>query len=84
MVYIFTCLRDADVSYIGKAKHHLVTRDGSTANLLLLYVTILEVGFVCRSEYSVEKNLRILDKVKNDFEIAVKESWQIKNNRPPS
>ena len=32
----------------------------------------LEVCDVCRSEYSVEKNFRILDKGKNDFEITIK------------
>ena len=38
---------------------------------------------MCRSEYLVEKNFRILDKGKNDFEITMKESLQIKNNWPP-
>ena len=51
---------------------------GSTSNLLLLVCEHLEVCGVCRSEYSVEKNFRILDKGKNDFEITIKESLQIK------
>ena len=83
MVYRFNCSRDADVSYVGKTKRHLVTRVREHSKSASAVCEHLEVCDVCRSEYSVEKNFRILDKGKNDFEITIKESLQIKNNRPP-
>ena len=89
-VYRFNCLRDANVLCIGKTKCRLVTRVREHSNSSAV-CEHLEICDVCRSEYSVEKNFRILDKGKNDFEITIKESLQavqllllqIKNNRPP-
>ena len=86
VVYRFTCLRYADISYIGKTKRHLVTRvrarveeHSKSASAVCEH---LEVCNLCRSEYSVEKNFRILDKGKNDFEITIKELLHIKTIGP--
>ena len=51
--------------------------------MLIGVLTYFRICNLCRSEYSVEKNFRILDKGKNDFEITIKESLHIKNDRPP-
>ena len=83
VVYKFNCLRDANVSYIGKTKRHLVTRVREHSNTASAVCEHLESCDVCRSEYSVGKNFSILDKGRDDFEITIKESLQIKNNRPP-
>ena len=85
VVYKFNCSRDADLSYIGKTKRHLVTkvREHSKSASASAVCEHLEGCDACKSEYSVEKNIKILDKGKNDFEITIKESLQIKTNKPP-
>ena len=83
VVYKFNCSRDADLSYIGKTKRHLVTRVREHSKSASAVCEHLEGCDACKSDYSVEKNFKILDKGNNDFEITIKESLQIKNNKPP-
>ena len=62
VVYKFNCSRDADLSYIGKTKRHLVTRVREHSKSASAVCEHLEGCDACKSEYSVEKNFKILDK----------------------
>ena len=82
VVYKFNCLRDANVSYIGKTKRHLATRVREHRNTASAVSEHLNECSACKLGYSVRDSFKILDRGKSDFEITIKEALQIRNNRP--
>ena len=81
IVYKFKCLRDADNTYIGKTKRHLVTRvkeHDTTPTAINKHLLMCES---CKTNFSCD-NFSIIDFGKNDFEITIKEALHIKYKKP--
>ncbi len=84
VVYKFTCLRDANMFYIGKTKRHLRTRamehlsrwSGCKSEVK----THLESCSPCRA--AKEEDFKILKSCRNDFETRVHEAFLIKKYNP--
>ena len=85
VVYLFTCLCDANFTYIGKTKRHLSTRAKEHLSLHTTQrsevKTHLESCGPCR-EATPEVNFRILKSCRTDFETRVQEAWMIKKHNP--
>ena len=72
VVYRFTCLCDANKTYIGKTIQHLATRvkeHGTSPSAVCNHLSSCEA---CKSNYSCN-NFTIIDSGKNDYEITVKQ-----------
>ena len=81
VVYQFQCLRDANQTYIGKTKRHLVTRvreHGQSSSAIYEHLGSCDS---CKSKFSCE-SFKILDHGKNNLDISVKEAIHIKYNKP--
>ena len=85
VVYEFKCLCDANLSYIGKTKRHLLTR--AMEHLTLggdcksEVKTHLESCHVCRGAVP-ETHFRILKKCRSDYETRIHEAFLIKKHNP--
>ena len=81
VVYKFTCLRDANVTYIGKTVRHLATRVKEHATTNSAVKDHLQSCQTCHSNFSCN-NFSIVDLGHNDFEVSIKEALHIKEKRP--
>ena len=85
VVYKFTCLRDANTTYIGKTMRHLVTRvkehgtSSSTSSSAIR--DHLQSCEPCKSSYSCD-SFSIICSGRNDNEISIKEALHIKYRKP--
>ena len=85
-VYKFTCLRDADVTYIGKSKRHFVTRrdehfnfKGKNLTPVALHVRDCET---CRQGDYLKKSMQIVQKCSNNFDCEIHEALMIQSQKP--
>ena len=80
VIYQFTCLRDANSTYIGKIIRHLATRvrEHSTSPS-----TIKEQSSctTCKDNYSCN-SFNVIDSANSDFEVGIKEALHIKHKNP--
>ena len=86
VIYKFTCLRDADVTYIGKTKRHFITRrdehfDFKKKNLspVALHVTDCQS---CQQGDNLENKIRIIKRCTNNFDCEISEALLIQNEKP--
>ena len=85
VVYQFTCLCDANMSYIGKTKRHLITR--AREHLTLGGIKQSEVKAhlescgVCRAA-KPDTDFRILKSCRTDYQARVQEALLIKKLNP--
>ena len=86
VVYKFTCLCDANLSYIGKTKRHLITRAAEhldpKKDTKSEVKTHLESCRVCQGA-NPETDFKILKSCRSDFEARVQEAFLIKKHNPP-
>ncbi len=81
VVYKFSCLRDANVSYVGKTKRHLVTR--VKEHLKLKNSAIKQHIDNCNSCKDINiTHFKILHSGTSDFNVKVKEALEIKRVNP--
>ncbi|MCG8432382.1 MAG: hypothetical protein MJA29_14590, partial [Candidatus Omnitrophica bacterium] len=80
VVYKYTCLRDADVSYIGKTKRHMALRmkEHFTDSNSAIRQHLLSCP-TCPSDHS---SFSIMDTGRSEFECIIKEALHIKSNKP--
>ena len=81
VVYKFTCLRDVNVSYIGKTKWHLVTRvreHGSRESAIFAH---LENCNTCLQNYDLNC-FKVIDQANCNFDCCIKEALLIKRLQP--
>ena len=81
VIYKFTCLRDADISYIGKTKRHLAIRAKEHYNTSSAVRQHLDSCITCRSQPNCEC-FSIMDYGKSDYECSIKEALHIKMAKP--
>ena len=84
VVYKFQCLCDANLSYLGKTKRHLVTRvrEHGTAAGPSAIKNHLSSCTTCHKNYSVDACFTVIETAKNDFHCSIKEAIQIKSAKP--
>ena len=82
VVYKFNCMRDANITYIGKTLRHLATRvkEHETSSSSAIKEHLLSCA-LCNSHYSVN-SFSIVDIGRNDNEITIKEALHIKYEKP--
>jgi len=83
VIYKFTCQRDADISYIGKTKRHLVVRaveHGKSSNSAV--GQHLASCFTCCNSRSDLDGFKIIDSARSNFECKIKEAILIKTAQP--
>ena len=81
VVYKFTCLRDANCTYIGKTIRHLATRVKEHGTSPSAVKDHLSVCSICKSKYSCN-NFKAIDSANSDFEVSIKEALHIKRFQP--
>ena len=85
VVYKFSCLRDADRSYIGQTKRHLVTRVNEHVALSSskseIKSHIRNCPICYKKKFNVD-NFQILKKCKNSFNTCISEALFIRKFRP--
>ena len=81
VVYIFKCLRDANTTYIGKTKRHLVTRvnEHGTTNTAITHH--LQFCPECKNEFSINC-FAIMDSGRSDYDCKIKEAIHLKKHKP--
>ena len=77
VVYQFNCLRDANISYVGKTKLHLATRVDEHVNNPSAIKEHLRSCSQCKSNFSIQY-FKIVDKANSDFECCIKEAIHLK------
>lgn len=84
VVYKFQCSRDADITYIGKTKRHLVTRvrEHGTSAAPSAIKEHIDNCKTCKSDFSLN-NFTVIDHARNDYECCIKEAIHIKLVKPP-
>ena len=83
VVYKYTCLCDADTTYISKTKRHLAIR--MKEHLTISNSAIkqhIEKCPSCQSAESQFDNFSVIDSGRNDFETTIKEALNIKSSNP--
>ena len=84
VVYKFSCLRDADRSYIGQTKRHLVTRVNE--HVALSSKTEIRSHIkncpICYNKKFDTNNFQIISQCKNSFNTRVSEALCIRKFRP--
>ena len=81
VVYRFSCMRDANITYIGKTMRHLATRikeHGTSSSAIKDHLLSCET---CNSNYSVD-SFSIVDTGRNDYQTTIKEALHIKYRKP--
>ena len=81
VVYKFTCLRDVNVSYIGKTKRHLVTRVGEHGSRESEILAPLENGNTCLQNYDLSC-FKAIDQANCNFDCCIKAALLIKQLQP--
>ena len=88
VVYQFNCLRDADCSYIGQTKRHLLTRVNEHLSLHKPSGPKSEIKShiyncpICHARFLSVDNFKVLKKCKNSYDIRIHEALKIKKLRP--
>ena len=80
-MYKFHCLRDANITYIGKTKRHLATRikeHERSSSAIHDHISSCEA---CNSKIST-KSFNIIDSGTDDFDITIREALHIKSTKP--
>ena len=77
----FTCLRDANSTYIGKTIRHLVQRVREHTTLPSAIIEHLSICTACKSTH-VLNSFKVIDSATSDFEISIKEGLHIKHKNP--
>ena len=77
VVYQFTCLRDANSTYIGKTIRHLATRVKEHATSSSAIKEHLSSCTTCKNNYSCN-SFKVIDSANSDFEVSIKEALHIK------
>ena len=80
-VYQFTCLRDANSTYIGKTIRHLATRVRERTTSPSAIKEHLSSCTTCKDNYSC-KSFKVIDSANSDFEVSIKEALHIKYKNP--
>ena len=81
VVYKFNCMRDANITYIGKTLRHLAVRvkeHGTSSSAIKDHLSSCDL---CNSGYSMD-NFSIIDTGRNDNETTIKEALHIKYKKP--
>ena len=81
VVYQFTCLRDANSTYIGKTIRHLVTRVKEHSTSPSAIKEHLSSCTTCKDNYSCN-SFKVIDSANSDFEVSIKEALYIKHKNP--
>ena len=85
MIYKFTCLRDADISYIGVTSRHFVTIAlellHSTAKKTANTQHINLCSFCGSSNLGID-SFKVLSQCNNDYKAKVQEALLIKKHQP--
>ena len=82
VVYQFTCLRDANSTYIGKTIRHLATRVREHTTLpSAIKEQFCHHAQPCKDNYSCN-SFKVIDSAKSDFEVSIKEALHIKHKNP--
>ena len=83
VVYRFKCLRDADISYIGKTERHLVSRAAEHLRLKGKGYIRKHLDFcsVCKNGASV-KEFKILKTARTPLVLGIQEALLIKKFQP--
>ena len=85
VVYKFSCLRDANLSYIGMTSRHLVTRVNehlhSTINKTAVTQHINSCQFCKKGKLDLSR-FEILKRCNTDYETKIQEALLIKKNQP--
>ena len=81
VVYQFTCLRDANSTYIGKTIRHLATRVKEHATSPSAIKDHLSSCITCKDNYSCN-SFKVIDSANSDFEVSIKEALHIKHKNP--
>ena len=77
VVYQFTCLRDANSTYIGKTIRHLATRVREHTTSPSTIKEHLSSCTTCKDNYSCN-SFKVTDSANSDFEVSIKEALHIK------
>ena len=81
VVYQFTCLRDANSTYIGKTIRHLTTRVREHTTSPSAIKEHLSSCTTCKNNYSCN-SFKVIDSANSDFEVSIKEALYIKHKNP--
>ena len=81
VVYQFTCLRDANSTYIGKTIQHLATRVREHTTSPSAIKEHLSSCTTCKDNYSCN-SFKVIDSANGDFEVSIKEALHIKHKNP--
>ena len=81
VVYQFTCLRDANSTYIGKTIRHLAIRVKEHATASSAIKEHLSSCTTCKDNYSCN-SFKVIDSANSDFEVSIKEALHIKHRNP--
>ena len=76
VVYQFTCLRDANSTYIGKTIRHLVTRVKEHSTSPSAIKEHLSSCTTCKDNYSCN-SFKVIDSANSDFEVSIKEALSL-------
>ena len=86
VVYKFSCLRDADCSYIGQTKRHLMTRvnehvvlSGSSKSAIKKHIKTCPICYNKNFDFN---NFEVLKKCKTPFDTKIAEALFIRKFRP--
>ena len=78
VVYQFTCLRDANSTYIGKTIRHLATRVKEHATSSSAINEHLSSFTTCKDNYSCN-SFKVIDSANSDFEVSIKEALLLRH-----
>ena len=81
VVYQFTCLHDANSTYIGKTIRHLITRVWEHTTSPSAIKEHLSSCTTCKDNYSCN-SFKVIDSANSDFEVSIKEALYIKHKNP--
>ena len=82
-ISIYTCLRDANSTYIGKTIQHLATTVREHATSSSAIKEHLSSCTTCKDNYSCN-SFKVTDSANSDFEVSIKEALHIKHRNPQS
>ncbi|MCG8430365.1 MAG: hypothetical protein MJA29_04255, partial [Candidatus Omnitrophica bacterium] len=81
VIYKFTCLRDADISYIGKTKRHLALRMKEHRDTSASAVgQHLQTCQACQTGFN--SGFSVIDTCRSDYECVIKEAIHIRTSEP--
>ena len=81
VVYQFTCLRNANSTYIGKTIRYLATRVREHTTSPSAIKEHLSSCTTCNDNYSCN-SFKVIDSANSDSEVSIKEALHIKHKNP--